>query len=100
MIYFSFQTSNGPTDSANNKQQHSQPAAVAVQPKPEQKPVECNLCHRKFKNVPALNGHMRLHGGYFKKVSSLICVHVHYFDSTRYSHYIHNINIIFFNTQF
>lgn len=30
-------------------------------------PVECNLCHRKFKNVPALNGHMRLHGGYFKK---------------------------------
>lgn len=32
------------------------------------KPVECNLCHRKFKNIPALNGHMRLHGGYFKKV--------------------------------
>ncbi|KAH8276720.1 hypothetical protein KR044_008212 [Drosophila immigrans] len=31
------------------------------------KPVECNLCHRKFKNIPALNGHMRLHGGYFKK---------------------------------
>ncbi|XP_025419311.1 uncharacterized protein LOC112689690 isoform X2 [Sipha flava] len=62
------QASNGAADSANNKQQHSQPAAaVAVQPKPEQKPVECNLCHRKFKNVPALNGHMRLHGGYFKK---------------------------------
>lgn len=34
----------------------------------EGKPVECNLCHRKFKNIPALNGHMRLHGGYFKKV--------------------------------
>ncbi|XP_070503987.1 uncharacterized protein [Chironomus tepperi] len=33
----------------------------------DQKPVECNLCHRKFKNIPALNGHMRLHGGYFKK---------------------------------
>ncbi|KAL4717947.1 hypothetical protein ACJJTC_001365 [Scirpophaga incertulas] len=33
------------------------------------KPVECNLCHRKFKNIPALNGHMRLHGGYFKKES-------------------------------
>ncbi|XP_037707450.1 serine-rich adhesin for platelets isoform X5 [Drosophila subpulchrella] len=31
------------------------------------KPVECNLCHRKFKNIPALNGHMRLHGGYYKK---------------------------------
>lgn len=37
--------------------------------KTEQKPVECNLCHRKFKNIPALNGHMRLHGGYFKKDS-------------------------------
>ncbi|CAH1792207.1 unnamed protein product [Owenia fusiformis] len=31
------------------------------------KPVECSICHRRFKNVPALNGHMRLHGGYFKK---------------------------------
>jgi uncharacterized Zn-finger protein len=37
------------------------------QQKGDQKPVECNLCHRKFKNIPALNGHMRLHGGYFKK---------------------------------
>ncbi|XP_053685909.1 serine-rich adhesin for platelets [Sabethes cyaneus] len=37
--------------------------------KSDQKPVECNLCHRKFKNIPALNGHMRLHGGYFKKDS-------------------------------
>uniref|UniRef100_A0A182VZ43 Uncharacterized protein n=1 Tax=Anopheles minimus TaxID=112268 RepID=A0A182VZ43_9DIPT len=49
----------------------SQPAS-AQQPaaaKLEQKPVECNLCHRKFKNIPALNGHMRLHGGYFKKDS-------------------------------
>lgn len=27
------------------------------------------MCHRKFKNIPALNGHMRLHGGYFKKES-------------------------------
>ncbi|XP_028901416.2 mucin-5AC isoform X2 [Zeugodacus cucurbitae] len=35
--------------------------------KMDQKQVECNLCHRKFKNIPALNGHMRLHGGYFKK---------------------------------
>ena len=31
------------------------------------KPVECGICNRKFKNVPALNGHMRLHGGYYKK---------------------------------
>ena len=29
--------------------------------------VECTICNRKFKNVPALNGHMRLHGGYYKK---------------------------------
>lgn len=40
---------------------------TAPNSKIEQKPVECNLCHRKFKNIPALNGHMRLHGGYFKK---------------------------------
>ncbi|XP_023239416.1 uncharacterized protein LOC111638023 [Centruroides sculpturatus] len=33
----------------------------------EPKPVECNMCQRRFKNIPALNGHMRLHGGYFKK---------------------------------
>lgn len=31
------------------------------------KPVECTICNRKFKNIPALNGHMRLHGGYYKK---------------------------------
>ncbi|XP_055325066.1 uncharacterized protein LOC129579232 isoform X2 [Sitodiplosis mosellana] len=42
-------------------------SAAANAVKTEQKPVECNLCHRKFKNIPALNGHMRLHGGYFKK---------------------------------
>ncbi|KAL3286023.1 hypothetical protein HHI36_000536 [Cryptolaemus montrouzieri] len=42
-------------------------SSPATSTKPEPKPVECNLCHRKFKNIPALNGHMRLHGGYFKK---------------------------------
>lgn len=35
----------------------------------QSKPVACNLCNRRFKNIPALNGHMRLHGGYFKKES-------------------------------
>ncbi|XP_050443678.1 uncharacterized protein LOC126847469 isoform X2 [Adelges cooleyi] len=57
------------TDATSSKQQNAQTTlAIGVVPiKPEQKPVECNLCHRKFKNVPALNGHMRLHGGYFKK---------------------------------
>jgi hypothetical protein len=34
----------------------------------EDKPAECAICCRRFKNTPALNGHMRLHGGYFKKV--------------------------------
>lgn len=37
----------------------------------QSKPVACNLCNRRFKNIPALNGHMRLHGGYFKKVRKL-----------------------------
>ncbi|XP_046375534.2 transcriptional-regulating factor 1-like isoform X3 [Haliotis rufescens] len=30
-------------------------------------PVQCSICQRRFKNIPALNGHMRLHGGYLKK---------------------------------
>ena len=33
---------------------------------PTQNMVECSICSRKFKNIPALNGHMRLHGGYRK----------------------------------
>ncbi|XP_041969431.1 uncharacterized protein LOC121726239 isoform X2 [Aricia agestis] len=45
------------------------PKPASVPGKAGDKPVECNLCHRKFKNIPALNGHMRLHGGYFKKDS-------------------------------
>lgn len=51
----------------NTKSQHASPNNQHNSPKADQKPVECNLCHRKFKNIPALNGHMRLHGGYFKK---------------------------------
>ena len=47
------------------QQQQQQPQQQSQQ---GSKPVECNLCHRTFKNIPALNGHMRLHGGYFKKV--------------------------------
>ena len=31
------------------------------------KPAGCSICERTFKNVQALNGHMRCHGGYFKK---------------------------------
>lgn len=33
--------------------------------------VECKECGRKFKNMAALNGHMRLHGGYQKKNDDL-----------------------------
>ena len=33
------------------------------------KPVKCTLCDKRFKNVAALNGHMRLHGGYYKQVN-------------------------------
>ncbi len=54
-------TTSSQTSSTSIVQSHQQ------QQKGDQKPVECNLCHRKFKNIPALNGHMRLHGGYFKK---------------------------------
>ena len=33
------------------------------------KPISCNICQKRFKTLPALNGHMRLHGGYnVKKV--------------------------------
>lgn len=56
---------------ANHQQTTTSPTTTSLvhshQQKGDQKPVECNLCHRKFKNIPALNGHMRLHGGYFKK---------------------------------
>jgi len=34
----------------------------------EPKPVKCHVCDRGFKNIAALNGHMRLHGGYVRKV--------------------------------
>ena len=37
------------------------------EPDPAQNMVECSICSRKFKNIPALNGHMRLHGGYYRK---------------------------------
>jgi len=39
-------------------------AAVCSEPKP----VKCHVCDRGFKNIAALNGHMRLHGGYVRKV--------------------------------
>ncbi|CAH0550552.1 unnamed protein product [Brassicogethes aeneus] len=68
---FSSQSSN--KSSSNSSGQQSKVSTTTPNsgsPKnAEPKPVECNLCHRKFKNIPALNGHMRLHGGYFKKDS-------------------------------
>ncbi|KAG1685704.1 Zinc finger protein 541 [Nymphon striatum] len=41
--------------------------AMRLDPGLVPKPVSCNMCQKSFKNMPALNGHMRLHGGYFKK---------------------------------
>lgn len=32
--------------------------------------MKCVVCDRGFKNLPALNGHMRLHGGFVKKVGN------------------------------
>ncbi|CAD5123329.1 DgyrCDS11686 [Dimorphilus gyrociliatus] len=43
------------------------PPLWAVHGVEEHMTVECKECHRRFKNVAALNGHMRLHGGYYKK---------------------------------
>jgi uncharacterized Zn-finger protein len=34
----------------------------------EPKPEKCKICGKGFKNIPALNGHMRLHGGFIKQV--------------------------------
>jgi membrane protease subunit (stomatin/prohibitin family) len=56
-------------------QQQTQQQQQHQQSQQDPKPVECNLCHRKFKNIPALNGHMRLHGGYFKKVSFSVYIY-------------------------
>ena len=64
--------SAGTAKQQQQQQQQQQPQQQQQQQQSQQqdpKPVECNLCHRKFKNIPALNGHMRLHGGYFKKVT-------------------------------
>jgi uncharacterized Zn-finger protein len=36
----------------------------------EPKPEICKICGKGFKNIPALNGHMRLHGGYTRPVNN------------------------------
>ncbi|CAF1236209.1 unnamed protein product, partial [Rotaria sp. Silwood1] len=38
----------------------------------EEKCVECQICKKSFKNGAALNGHMRLHGGFNEKPTSSI----------------------------
>jgi hypothetical protein len=45
----------------------------------EEKCVECQICKKPFKNGSALNGHMRLHGGfnevyYIKDFSFIIII--------------------------
>ena len=52
-----------PVKSAPPKVQDSKPPTVEEQHLPTQ-PVECPECGRMFKNNKALNGHMRLHGGF------------------------------------
>ncbi|ESN91388.1 hypothetical protein HELRODRAFT_165417 [Helobdella robusta] len=41
-------------------------------PLDEPKPVKCSVCGKRFRNMPALNGHMRLHGGYTKQIKAEI----------------------------
>ena len=49
------------------KTEGSNATSTIITPTTPDRPVECTICSRKFKNIPALNGHMRLHGGYYKK---------------------------------
>ena len=42
-------------------------ASIGREQEPNPNMVECTICSRRFKNIPALNGHMRLHGGYYRK---------------------------------
>lgn len=46
----------------------------------EEKCVECHICKKPFKNGAALNGHMRLHGGfnevYFPKKKKLFLIRI------------------------
>ncbi len=53
---------NPPAPPTETVSQQNSPAVAAAG-----RPVECNVCQRRFKNTPALNGHMRLHGGFLKK---------------------------------
>jgi C2H2-type zinc finger len=50
---------------APREQQQPQPSAEMMAVAASM--VECTICARRFKNIPALNGHMRLHGGYYRK---------------------------------
>ncbi|XP_076441996.1 uncharacterized protein LOC143281005 isoform X2 [Babylonia areolata] len=63
-----------PTSPLHNAQHRLQwPAPHSPQKKKDKDndkgegPVQCSVCERRFKTLPALNGHMRLHGGYLKK---------------------------------
>lgn len=54
-------TATTPTPLSANTSREPPP----IEPNPNM--VECTICARRFKNIPALNGHMRLHGGYYRK---------------------------------
>ena len=74
------ETKESEASNAKVQQQQQQQSPVVSKPstfssgrsrtadtEPHQNMVECSICSRKFKNIPALNGHMRLHGGYYRK---------------------------------
>ncbi|KAL2098841.1 hypothetical protein ACEWY4_005321 [Coilia grayii] len=43
---------------------HCMPRAEMAQRKPSGSKLKCSVCQREFKSLPALNGHMRSHGGF------------------------------------
>jgi ferredoxin-like protein FixX len=65
----------------------------------EEKCVECQICKKSFKNGAALNGHMRLHGG-FNDVNiskSFFCKLISYSFRNKHLHHqliIHRKNVI------
>ncbi|CAF1537094.1 unnamed protein product, partial [Rotaria sordida] len=61
--------SNSPRSLIDNEQSFNNRTSTVPKPMTtytfdEEKCVECQICKKSFKNGAALNGHMRLHGGF------------------------------------
>lgn len=56
----------------------------------EPKPEKCKICGKGFKNIPALNGHMRLHGGFLKQVLKAILFPLKSFVSSKHGYLLSN----------